>query len=261
MSDPMLLLGGLMMTIGQISELSGYSQRMIRFLEENELIKPKRSDSNLRYFSELELKKILEIKRLKELGFTYSEIKKLIQMSSEELVPQGVKLLKKHQNASRDLHNKIKKLEVLCYGHEKTKSPKRTAYKIPVLNDLYSYWKENLNLESRVEFWTFSEFMAEQDQALEEFHLFEIFKRSSQIAVFQGLELLPQYAESWKKFNINLDPISSGKFTTSDAEEFYGNNEIIFVQKLFDVSGELHFLAIMPYQSIFLATGSNNRAC
>ncbi len=59
------------MLIGQISELSGYSQRMIRYLEDQGLIAPHRSDSNLRRFTDIDLTRVLKIKRLKELGFTY----------------------------------------------------------------------------------------------------------------------------------------------------------------------------------------------
>jgi DNA-binding transcriptional MerR regulator len=48
------------MYIGQISELSGYSQRMIRYLEDQGLLVPERSDSNLRRFSDQNLTRILK---------------------------------------------------------------------------------------------------------------------------------------------------------------------------------------------------------
>ncbi len=73
------------MYIGQISELSGYSQRMIRYLEDQGLVVPDRSDSNLRRFSDQDLTRILKIKKLKELGFTYPEIKDLIDKDEHVL--------------------------------------------------------------------------------------------------------------------------------------------------------------------------------
>ena len=58
-----MLSSGEHMHIGQISELSGYSQRMIRYLEEQGIIVPERSDSNLRKFKDSDLTRIIKVKK------------------------------------------------------------------------------------------------------------------------------------------------------------------------------------------------------
>lgn len=62
--------------IGTVMELTGLTARQIRYYEEYELIKPKRSESNRRLYSLNDVDKILDIGDLMEEGMTLKGVQK-----------------------------------------------------------------------------------------------------------------------------------------------------------------------------------------
>lgn len=76
--------------IGEVAELTGVTQRTLRFYEEKGLLKPpERMDGGFRLYSAPDIKRIEFIKRLQDLlGFTLSEIKEMVD--AEELRQQIV---------------------------------------------------------------------------------------------------------------------------------------------------------------------------
>lgn len=257
------------MYIGQISELSGYSQRMIRYLEDQGLVVPGRSDSNLRRFSDQDLTRILKIKRLKELGFTYPEIKTLIDQGEQVLADRGSELLKRHHAEAQELLEKIHQLENICYGQTKTKmlpekvttlsTPPRTAYRIQKLEAVAKHLAtHNPDYQSDVTIWKFIEFLRMEPRLSEQsIEVFEIFRGSSQIVVLAGLDVLPAYEKAWLTAALPFYTQSVGSFPASELGEFFGAYEIILEQRILAADGRVVFHALLPYQAVYIASGES----
>ncbi|MFW5995939.1 MAG: MerR family transcriptional regulator [Halanaerobiaceae bacterium] len=60
-------------------ERTGLSARQIRYYDEEDLIFPERSEGNQRLFSERDIRKLKEIKRLLKEGYTISAVKKKLR--------------------------------------------------------------------------------------------------------------------------------------------------------------------------------------
>ncbi|NLM49367.1 MAG: MerR family transcriptional regulator [Clostridiaceae bacterium] len=81
-------------TVKALAKLSGVSCRAIRFYDEKNLLKPKRiSPSGYRIYGEEEVKKLQEILFYKDMGFSISQIKKIIENTKTDII----KMLKEHR--------------------------------------------------------------------------------------------------------------------------------------------------------------------
>jgi DNA-binding transcriptional MerR regulator len=74
--------------IGEVAERTGVTQRTLRFYEEKGLLKPPgRMDGGFRLYSEDDVRRVEQIKRLQTLlGFTLAEIKDMVE--AEEIKTQ-----------------------------------------------------------------------------------------------------------------------------------------------------------------------------
>ncbi len=74
--------------IGEVAERTGVTQRTLRFYEEKGLLKPpSRLDGGFRLYSESDVKRVEQIKRLQTLlGFTLADIKEMVE--AEEIKMQ-----------------------------------------------------------------------------------------------------------------------------------------------------------------------------
>jgi DNA-binding transcriptional MerR regulator len=74
--------------IGEVAERTGVTQRTLRFYEEKGLLKPPtRMDGGFRLYSEGDVRRVEQIKRLQSLlGFTLAEIKEMVE--AEEVKTQ-----------------------------------------------------------------------------------------------------------------------------------------------------------------------------
>jgi DNA-binding transcriptional MerR regulator len=86
-----------MITIKDFSINSGFSIRMLRYLEEVGLLIPKRDNSNYRIYSEVQIAEAKKIKALQNLGIQLKEIETI--QSSDKAAPLEVleKLLRLSQ--------------------------------------------------------------------------------------------------------------------------------------------------------------------
>ncbi len=107
-------------TAGQLAQKTSVNVETIRFYERRKLLlKPKKSKSGYRQYSESDVVRILFIKRAKELGFTLSEISELLSLKLDSKTTCGdVKKLSENKLADveeriRDLQRIKKKLEEL----------------------------------------------------------------------------------------------------------------------------------------------------
>ncbi|WP_337865546.1 heavy metal-responsive transcriptional regulator [Ignavibacterium sp.] len=98
--------------IGALAKEAGLNIETIRYYEKMNLLpKPRRKqDSNYRIYDEDDLKRLIFIKRAKELGFTLKEIKELFDLRIDSRAKCGdVKHLTEHK--LKDVDNRINDLK------------------------------------------------------------------------------------------------------------------------------------------------------
>lgn len=97
--------------VGQLAKQVGVNVETIRYYERIRLLpKPKRRESHYRIYNETDLKRLLFIKRAKELGFTLKEIKELMELRIDSEAKCGdVKHLTEHK--LQDIDNRINDLK------------------------------------------------------------------------------------------------------------------------------------------------------
>ncbi|MBK7381629.1 MAG: heavy metal-responsive transcriptional regulator [Ignavibacteriales bacterium] len=97
--------------VGQLAKETGINLETVRYYEKLKLLpKPKRRESRYRVYDENDLKRLLFIKRAKELGFTLKEIKELFELRIDSEAKCGdVKHLTEHK--LKDIDNRISDLK------------------------------------------------------------------------------------------------------------------------------------------------------
>ncbi|MBK7380033.1 MAG: heavy metal-responsive transcriptional regulator [Ignavibacteriales bacterium] len=97
--------------VGQLAKETGINLETVRYYEKLKLLpKPKRRESRYRVYDENDLKRLLFIKRAKELGFTLKEIKELFELRIDTHAKCGdVKHLTEHK--LKDVDNRISDLK------------------------------------------------------------------------------------------------------------------------------------------------------
>lgn len=115
------------MTIGRLAELGGVNIDTIRYYEREKLFpKPNRTASGYRQYQKADLERLQFIRRSKELGFSLSEIRELLSLTSDRGSDmRGVK--RKAEQRLGEVERKIlelqrvrrglKKLIAACPGH------------------------------------------------------------------------------------------------------------------------------------------------
>lgn len=97
-------------SIGQFSELSGFSTDTLRYYEKQKLLFPKRDENNRRVYSEKDVAWISFISRLKKTGMSIREMQKYAQLryAGDQTIPERLVLL---FNQLDNLHEEEKKIE------------------------------------------------------------------------------------------------------------------------------------------------------
>ena len=88
----------------EVKERTGLSSRQIRYYDQENLIFPDRSEGNQRLFSEADIRRLKEIKKLINKGYNVDTIKKKLK------IPQTVK---SNKNKTTKYHNKADRLKSL----------------------------------------------------------------------------------------------------------------------------------------------------
>lgn len=97
-------------SIGQFSEISGFSIDTLRYYEKQKLLFPKRDENNRRVYSEKDVAWISFISRLKKTGMSIREMQKYAKLryAGEQTIPERLVLL---FNQLDNLHEEEKKIE------------------------------------------------------------------------------------------------------------------------------------------------------
>ncbi|WP_306253287.1 helix-turn-helix domain-containing protein [Parvularcula sp. IMCC14364] len=98
------------MQIGALSEQSGVNIETIRYYEKTGLVpQPPRSGGGRREFDEIHLKRLVFVRRARELGFSIDEVKQLIALQETPPACKDVYTLTEHHLA--DIRKKIRDLK------------------------------------------------------------------------------------------------------------------------------------------------------
>ena len=97
-------------SIGQFSELSGFSIDTLRYYEKQKLLFPKRDENNRRVYNEKDVAWISFISRLKKTGMSIREMQKYAKLryAGDQTIPERLVLL---FNQLDNLHEEEKKIE------------------------------------------------------------------------------------------------------------------------------------------------------
>lgn len=99
-----------MFKIQEFSKRTGVSKRMLRYLEEQELLIPSRQDNDYRTYQNEHLEEIQWIQFWQRLGFSFSEIKSLKKMNRTDI---GKKIEELRAKTKLDLQGHVEQLELL----------------------------------------------------------------------------------------------------------------------------------------------------
>ena len=124
--------------IGEVAERTGVTQRTLRFYEEKGLLKPpSRLDGGFRLYSEDDVRRVEEIKRLQTLlGFTLANIKDMVE--AEEIKSQ-IKATYRRDAEISERRAKIGKAKEVTTGQVAVIDQKLAA-----LHDMKSHLEEKL---------------------------------------------------------------------------------------------------------------------
>lgn len=121
------------MNIGELSKISGVSDKMIRHYESIGLLpKAKRSEAGYRQYSEKDAHNLIFIKRSRQLGFSTAEIKTLIGLwknksrTSKEvkkLATTHLEELEKKISDLQEMADSIRHLVHCCSGDDRPECP------------------------------------------------------------------------------------------------------------------------------------------
>lgn len=74
-------MAGQRVQIGEVAERTGLSLRTIRYYEEVGLVVPARTQGGFRLYGDVEIERLLLIKRMKPLGFSLEEMRDLLEIT------------------------------------------------------------------------------------------------------------------------------------------------------------------------------------
>ena len=229
-----------MIKIKDFAEQTGFSIRMLRYLEEVEVLVPKREENNYRIYSEDQVETAIKIKKLQVLGVQLKEVQLLqtdekdlqiktlenvlkreqeISEMKSESIPELKNILDSLKNGSEDLDSYLnkeksnpRKMRTLA-GDEKFH---RTAYSIPILRNIY---EDHLTIDANIELiatdlMKFSEWFENCDYLADVFSVLRessfVFGKSINDKFIEG------YERAWRKFLPDMGFNRMEDFTRED---------------------------------------------
>ncbi|MBD1372921.1 MerR family transcriptional regulator [Hazenella sp. IB182357] len=95
--------------IGIVTKLTELTPRQIRYYEQQELIKPARTDGNQRLFSFNDVDTLLQIKSWMEKGINIAGVKEMLQQSQQELKVVQQEERTKQEMSEKELRRMLKR--------------------------------------------------------------------------------------------------------------------------------------------------------
>lgn len=264
-----------MIKIKEFSEIVGFSIRMLRYLEEIEVLVPKREDNNYRVYSEDQIPVAKRILRLQSLGIQLKEIESLQNAEVhtqleilERVLAREIEISEMKSDSIPELKNiidnlKHENLSLDAYLSNEKKAPRRmrtlggdekfhrTAFSIPILRNIY---EDHLTEDAKIELiatdlMKFSEWFQNCDYIPDVFSVLKessfVFGKNIHDHFITGYEL------SWKKFLPEMGFKRMDDFTKEDVSQLMGPHDIVIrtTFKYLDSLGEGEI--VIPYAPIY----------
>lgn len=134
-----------LVTIAQASTITGVSAKMIRHYESIGLIKaPMRSENRYRHYSEAELHELGFIRRARDLGFSFEDIRQLLSLWRDKartsaevkvIALRHIEELDQKAAALEAMSRTLKQLAAACHGDNRPDCPILDALDPPKMAD------------------------------------------------------------------------------------------------------------------------------
>lgn len=264
-----------MIKIKDFSIESGFSIRMLRYLEEVGVLIPQRDSNNYRVYSKDQIGEALTIKKLQRLGLQLKEIESLKSSDAQSQINILSNALKREQEIAEIKSDSMPMLKEIIkflsrdkggissfFNQQKIESRKmrtlagdekfhRTAYNIPILKNIY---EDNLVNNANLKLVTtdllkFGEWFETSNYLPE---VYSVLKESSFVFGNQLTQhFLESYESSWAKFLPKMGFIKIDGFVRDDIHQLMGPHEIIirtrFQYEYTGTDGEI----VIPYTPIY----------
>jgi DNA-binding transcriptional MerR regulator len=272
-----------MLKIKDFSIETGFSIRMLRYLEEVGVLIPLRDTNKYRVYSKEQISEALWIKKLQSLGVQLKEIEKLNHQQPDvhlsllkkvlireqeiaEIKSESIPILKSiisylsMQNSSIQEYFKndnqiIKKMKTL--GGDKKFH--RTAYSIPILKNIY---EDHLTCDADIDLIStdlmkFGEWIKGCQYKPEVFCILQ--ETSFAFGHQVSQDFLRGYELSWKKFLPEIGFAKLEGFDKGDIIQLMGPHDII-IRSLFKYKGSgIEGEIIIPYAPVFTMSQLSNK--
>ena len=267
-----------MIQIKDFSKQSGFSIRMLRYLEEIKLLVPSRAENNYRTYTSQQIEIALQIKELQGLGFQLKEILDLNQSKDSSHKDILINVLQRETEVAEIKSETIPRLRHLlemlegCNGNLYTcleeQAPssmkmrtlagddkfRRTAYSIPVLRTIY---EDHIAIETDIDLIStdlmkFGEFIEKNENELQ---VFSILRESSfSFGVNISDDFVEGFKTAWKKFLPDIDMTEMTEFDNQDIGQLMGQHDIVICTCFKYRDGNEGWI-IVPYTPIYAMAG------
>jgi len=272
-----------MIKIKDFSEKVGFSIRMLRYLEEVEVLVPKREENNYRVYSEDQIEVAKKIKKLQVLGVQLKEVQMLQSNEKNIQIETLENVLKREQEISEMKSDSIPELKNILdslksgdgdldyYLDQEKINPRkmrtlggdekfhRTAYSIPILRNIY---EDHLTIDANIELiatdlMKFSEWFEGCDYMPD---IFSVLRESS-FVFGENIndKFIEGYESAWRKFLPDMGFKRMDDFIKEDVSQLMGPHDIIirstFRYKDTGIEGEI----IIPYSPIYTMSQLSNK--
>ena len=273
-----------MIRIKDFSNETGFSIRMLRYLEEVGVLIPKRDQNNYRVYTQDQIDQAHWIKKLQNLGLQLKEIEDLKGNDSKRHLEIIKNALKREQEVAEIKSETIPVLKGMVdfmksngstiqdyYQNEKPIEKKmrtlggdekfhRTAYSIPILRNIY---EDHLTIGANIELidtdlMKFKEWFENCGYVP---NVFSVLKESSFVFGKNiNQEFIGGYEQAWKKFLPPMGFKELDDFCKEDVEQLMGPHDIIirskFKYKDTGIDGEI----VIPYTPIYTMSQLSNKS-
>ena len=272
-----------MIKIKDFAEQTGFSIRMLRYLEEVEVLVPKREENNYRVYSRDQIEVAKKIKKLQVLGVQLKEVQMLQSKNKDTQITTLENVLKREQEISEMKSDSIPELKNILdslkngdggldyYLDQEKNNPRkmrtlggdekfhRTAYSIPILRNIY---EDHLTIDANIELigtdlMKFSVWFENCD------YLADVFSVLRESAFVFGKNIndkfIEGYEKAWKKFLPDMGFNRMEDFSREDVGQLMGPHDIVirstFKYKDTGIDGEI----IIPYSPIYTMSQLSNK--
>jgi len=264
-----------MITIKEFSKQTKFSIRMLRYLEELQVLIPARDNNKYRIYSQEQIKTAKKIKRLQNLGIQLKEVEAILNNHADAQIEILEKVLKREQEVAEIKSESIPELKEILhfvknhncdlelYFTQKLSTKKklktldekskfhRTAYNIPILKNIY---EDHLTIDANINLLS-TDLMKFQEWFVNcnnEIMVFSILNESSFVFGKNiSDKFIDGYQKAWNKFLPAINFCKLPDFSREDVAQLMGPHDIVIRTSFHYKDSNLEAEIVIPYTPIF----------